>query len=234
MTDDLDFETYLSLSSQKFGIYLLDKKNLKNLYFNEQILKNMTNTLDINLLEEFLDNNIFKVEKLIGRFIKNITLIIDNENILILNLGLKKKNYEKIITQKFLENCLLELKDLFNEKYQDYKIMHMHIIKYLVDEKQYPKFQIDINCENLRIEIQFISVPNKFILEIDKILQKYQIKSINYLNLNYLKNLFQQQKIEISQMAYRSQLGYNTNEVLMIPKNVKKTGFFEKFFQLFS
>ena len=28
--------------------------------------------------------------------------------------------------------------------------------------------------------------------------------------------------------------GYNTNEVSIIPKNVKKLGFFEKFFQLFS
>ena len=41
-------------------------------------------------------------------------------------------------------------------------------------------------------------------------------------------------KIELSQMAYKSQQGYNANEVSIIPKNVKKAGFFEKFFQLFS
>ena len=36
MIDELDFETYLSISSKKIGIYLLDKRELKNLYFKEQ------------------------------------------------------------------------------------------------------------------------------------------------------------------------------------------------------
>ena len=29
---NLEFETYLSISPNKFGIYLFDTKNLKNLY----------------------------------------------------------------------------------------------------------------------------------------------------------------------------------------------------------
>ena len=35
MTDQSEFETYLNISSNKLRIYLLDKKNLKNLYFKE-------------------------------------------------------------------------------------------------------------------------------------------------------------------------------------------------------
>ena len=34
--------------------------------------------------------------------------------------------------------------------------------------------------------------------------------------------------------AYKIQNGHNDNEVKIIPKNIKKLGFFEKFFQLFS
>jgi len=234
MTDELDFETYLCISSEKFGIYLLDKKNLKNLYFEEKNFENKYAFLDFNILKEFLDNNIFKIEKLIGRFIRNITLIIESKNVLVLNIGINKKNYEKNITKKFLENSLFELKDLFSENYHDYRIMHMHIISYLIDGIHYPEFQIDMNCKNLSIEIQFVSVSNKFIYEIDKILENYQIKTTNYLNQNYIESLFKGEIIELSEMAYKSQLGYNSNEVSVIPKNVKKTGFFEKFFQLFS
>ena len=234
MSNEFDFETYLSISPSKIGIYLLDKNKLVNLYFKEQNFKNNNNFIDINFLNEFLENNIFKIEKLIGRFIKNITLILESENILTLNIGLKKKNYEKIITKKFLENSLTELKDLINENYQDYKIMHMHIINYLFDRRYSSEFEDDVICKNLGIEIQFISVPNKLILEIDKILVNFQIKSRNYLNQNYLQSLFKDQKISLSEMAYKSQKGYNTNEVSIIPKNLKKKGFFEKFFQLFS
>ena len=127
MSNQFDFETYLSISPNKIGIFLFDKNKLINLYFKEQNFKNNNNFIDFNFLNEFLENNIFKIEKLIGRFIKNITLILDSENILTLDIGLQKKNYEKIITQKFLENSLTELKDLINKNYQDYKIMHMHI-----------------------------------------------------------------------------------------------------------
>ena len=234
MSNELDFETYLNISPNKIGIYLFDKNKLVNLYFKEQNFKNNNNLTDFNFLNKFLENNIFKIEKLIGRFIKNVTLILDSENILTLDIGSKKKNYEKIITNKFLENSLTELKDLINENYQDYKIMHMHIINYLFDGKYSSEFEASRNCKNLGIEIQFISVPNKLILEIDKILVNFQIKSGNYINQNYIKSLFKEQKISLSEMSHKSQTGYNTNEVSIIPKNQKKVGFFEKFFQLFS
>ena len=35
-------------------------------------------------------------------------------------------------------------------------------------------------------------------------------------------------------MAHNIINGINENEVKVVPKNTKKTGFFEKFFQLFS
>ena len=234
MTDELDLESYLSISSKKIGIYILDKKKLKNLYFQEQDFKNNNVFSDLNILNEFLDKNIFKIEKLVGRFIKNIKLIIESEDILKLNIGLKKKNYEKIITKKFLENSLTELKDLINKNYQEYKIMHMHIINYIFDGRHSSEFEVGKNCKNLAIEVEFISVPNKLILEIDKILINFQIKSRNYINQNYIQSLFKDQKISLSEMSYKSQKGYNTNEVSIIPKNQKKVGFFEKFFQLFS
>ena len=234
MTDELDFETYLSISSKKIGIYLLDKRELKNLYFKEQNFESENVFLDSYILKKFLNNNIFKIEKLIGKFIKNITLIIDSENILLINVGLKKKNYENIVTKKFLENLLIDLKDLINENYQDYRIMHMHIINYLLDKNYFSEFNDSMNCKNLGIETQFISVPNSFIFEINKTLENFHIKTAGYLNQNYIQSLFKEQKIGLSEMAYKSQLGYNANEVSIIPKNVKKTGFFEKFFQLFS
>ncbi len=235
MSNEFDFETYLNISPNKIGIYLFDKNKLVNLYFKEQNFKNKNNNfIDFNFLNEFLENNIFKIEKLIGRFINNITLILDTENILILDIGLKKKNYEKNITKKFLENSLTELRDLINKNYQDYKIMHMHIIKYLFDRRLSSEFEDEVTCKDLGIEIQFISVPNKLILEIDKILLNFQIKSRNYLNQNYIQSLFEDQKISLSEMAYKSQKGYNRNEVSIIAKNIKKLGFFERFFQLFS
>ena len=234
MTEALEFETYLSISSKKFKIYLLDTKNLKNLYFEEKNFENSISILDLNNLEKFLDNNIFKIEKLIGKFVKNINLILDSEKFLRINISLKKNNYEQIDNKKILENSLLELKDLFNESYQDYKIVHMLLVRYMIDGSHYSELKFDLNFKNLSLETQFIALPIKLVIEINKILENYQIKITNYFDQNYIQSLFKGQNIDLSEMAYKSKFGFNNNEVSLIPKNIKKTGFFEKFFQLFS
>ena len=234
MTESLEFETYLSISSKKFKIYLLDTKNLQNLYFEEKNFENNISISDLNNLEKFLDNNIFKIEKLIGKFVKNINLILDTEKFLRINISLKKNNYEQIITKKILENSLLELKDLFKESYQDYIIVHMLLVSYLIDGSYYSELKFDLNFKNLSLETHFIALPIKLVIEINKILENYQIKITNYFDQNYIQTLFKGQNIDLSEMAYKSKFGFNNNEVSLIPKNIKKTGFFEKFFQLFS
>ena len=234
MTEALEFETYLSISSKKFKIYLLDTKNFKNLYFEEKNFEDSISILDLNNLEKFLDNNIFKIEKLIGKFVKNINLILDTERFLRINISLKKNNYEQIVNKKILENSLHELKDLFNESYQDYKIVHMLLVSYLIDGSHYSELKFDLNFKNLSLETQFIALPIKLVFEINKTLENYQIKITNYFDENYIQSLFKGQNLDLSEMAYKSKIGFNNNEVSLIPKNIKKTGFFEKFFQLFS
>ena len=81
MTEDIDFETYLNISQKKFEIYLFDKKKLNNLYRNELKFENNTENIDLNALNKFLEDNIFKIEKLIGKFVENIFLVIEDYRI---------------------------------------------------------------------------------------------------------------------------------------------------------
>ncbi len=234
MTKELEFETYLIISPYEFEIYLLDKKNLNNLYENKLTIKNPNNFIDFNLLTEFLDKNIFKIEKMIGMFIKNIVLIIDNNKVVNLNFSIKKKNYQNNITKNFLESMLIDAKDLFAENYHNQKIMHLIIKKYIIDGNQYLLFNEKLNGDKFCIELQFISISNKFLFEIDKVLEKYQIKITQYFEGNYIRNLFEDKDIHFAEMIYKVQNGFIENEVKLIPKSPKNLGFFEKFFQLFS
>ena len=82
MTKALPFEVYLIISNEKYEIYLLDKKNLKNIYKEEIYIENNIDLIDYNLLNSFLDKNIFKIEKLIGNFLTTLVLVIENNQIL--------------------------------------------------------------------------------------------------------------------------------------------------------
>ena len=234
MTEELNFEAYLSISQKKFGIYLLDKTNLKNIYKEEIYIENNSNLIDYNILNTFLNKNIFKIEKLIGYFLKNIFLIIENNQILNFSIGIKKKNYGEKINKHYLESSLAELKDLFKENYQNNKIIHFILNRYLIDGIDYVSFDEELDGDHICVEVDFISVPNNLIKEISNVLEKYQIKIDRLFEKKYIKNFFGEGSLDLSIIAFKMQSGHNQNEIALVPKSVKKTGFFEKFFQLFS
>ena len=234
MTEELSLDAYLSISQKKFEIYLLDKKNLKNIYKKEFNFENYTDQIDYNLLGDFLDKNIFKIEKLTGNFLKSISLIIENYNILNFSIGIKKKNYGEKINKQYLESSLIELKDLFKENYQNNKIMHFIINRYLIDDVNYTSFDQEINGEFICVEAKFISVPSILIKEISDVLAKYQIKIGSLFEKNYIQNFFEEQSLELTISAHKIKSGLNQNEISLVSKSYKKKGFFEKFFQLFS
>ena len=232
MVEEIDFETYLSLSKSKFEIFLFDNKNLKNLYQNE--LKLEGSIINQEKLSKFLDDNIFKIEKFYGKFIENIYLIIESNENFEANICIKKKNYNKLITKKSLENVLTEVKDLFKEAYQDQVIMHMIINNYLINGKNYHSYVDNLRSDKLCLEVNFMSISSNTVFALDKILEKYQVKIKQYLNAKYIENFAKVENIEIPEMACKLKNGYNDNEVILVPKNTENKGFFEKFFQLFS
>jgi len=234
MNKEIDFETYLIISYGKFEILLLDIKNHKNIYQEEFKFIDVSEKLDFNLLNEFLENNIFKVEKLAGNFINNINLVIENNSILKSSISIKKKNYNGEINSVILEGMLTDVKDLFKENYNQYKLIHMIIDKYIIDGVSYSSLEDQTSNDEVCLEIKIILISNSIILEIENILKKYQIQVNNFLDKGYVKDFFLDKQLDISQMAHNLKNGMNKNEIQITPKSTKKLGFFEKFFQLFS
>ena len=227
MIKETDFEIFLYVSKNKYQIFVYDKNNSKNLYIDE--IKN-DDEIELNILSKFIDENIYKIEKMINEFIRNIILIIEDNNVLEIGISLKKKNYEKNIDQKYLENSLVEVKDVFRENYKDQIIMHMFVVE---NDKNEDNFLLN-NDNHLYLEINFISISNNFTFYFDKLLESHQIKISRYMSFKYIKSYISEDFTELSMMANKLNNGFNKNEVKLVSKNVEKMGFFEKFFQLFS
>ena len=231
MIENSDFETFLHISKSKYQIFVYDKNNLKNLY-SEEI--GYSDEIELNTLSKFLDDNIYKIEKKIKNFIRSIILIIEDDKILEIGISLKKKNYEKSENQKQLENSLIEVKDIFKENYQDFLIMHMVIVE---KENNFLLNNANNNDDCLFLEVNFISIPNKFTFYFDKLLENHQINIKRYMSGDYIKSFFDiesKESMELFVMANKLNDGLNKNEVQLISKSKENTGFFEKFFQLFS
>jgi hypothetical protein len=231
MIENSDFETFLYISKSKYQIFVYDKNNLKNLY-NEEIENN--DEVELDILSKFLDDNIYKIEKTIKNFIRNIILIVEGDKVSNIGISLKKKNYEKNVNQKQLENSLVEIKDIFKENYKDLIIMHMIIVE---KENSFLLNNGNNNDDYLFLEVNFISISNNFTFNFNKLLENQQIKIKRYMSGDYIKSFCDKESkesIELFVIANKLNNGLNKNEVQLVSKSVKNIGFFEKFFQLFS
>jgi hypothetical protein len=230
MIEDTDFETFLYISNNKYQIFVYDKNNSKNLY-NEEIKND--NEIELDILSKFLDDNIYKIEKIIKNFIKNIILIMEDDKVLEIGLSIKIKNYEKQLDYKYVKNSLIEAKNIFNENYPDLVIMHMVIVDNDMSKKLLSNIE-KIDDNNLYLEVNFICFSNSYTHILDKLLGNHQIKIKQYMSGKYVKNFLGEDENMIPITANKLNNGFNVNEVKLISKNKENSGFFERFFQLFS
>ena len=118
MSSEIKIQTFLYLSPNKIIIAIFDKKNFEKIYYKEILKDKNTNILDIKVLDNFLEKNIFEIEKNLGNFIEKIYLIIDSNEFLTINFSIKKNNYGEVITKDKLAHILREAKDECKKNYR--------------------------------------------------------------------------------------------------------------------
>ena len=233
METKINFETYLFLSSCKIAIAVYDKSNLNNLYFKEVTNFDEKKNFDFEVVEDFLEKNVFEIEKKLKNFVKHINLILESVEFLTILISVKKGNYGKKILKDDLTYLLNEAKDECKETISDRRIIHMLIDNYLIDKKNYSSLPLDQKCNFFSLDIKFVCLSKNYIRDLEKILKKYQISINNIIQADYVSSFQKENQNDLFQIAMQLLEGYNKNEVLIVPKQSKNRGFFERFFNFF-
>ena len=234
MTKKVDFQTYLYLDHNQFIIYVIENLTNGKIYSEKLVLEENYTELKFSKLDEFLEINIFKIEKKLNNFIKDIYIILDSKEFHSIKLSIKKDNNGNLINSEALIHPLNDLKNLCQSNLQNKKILHFLIEKYLIDNKLYTTLPENINCNIFSLDTEFICLSKNIIENIEKILKKYHISLNQILSANYLEKMKDNSDNTIFTTASRIISGHNKNEVLLIDKVNKKQGFFERFFNFFN
>ena len=228
------FDTFLFIGPEKLEILVKNKNDKSSYYRNKISIEHTEKEKNLSLIDKFLNQNIFKIEKEFNFFVKNIFLIIDDDQFLSVKVSFKRKNDKDIFNLKNLNYLLKEAKYQISESYKEKVIIHMIIDNYSIDNKIYKNMPEDMECDQFSISMNFICIAMKYIRQIEKILGNYQIKIQQIISVQYLRDIFGNNNDDFFDSGQKILDGYNPNEILLIPKSNKNKGFFEKFFHLFN
>ena len=235
MSDNTNLKTFFLISNKKLAITVYDILKKKNVFTKEILIENTKSSSQFSLIQNFLEDHIYEIEKMMDNFINNIHLVIENEDFFSVKISLKKNNYGNTINYEAINHLVYEAKNQCKKTINDRKIIHILIDNYLIDEKNFFYLPNNMKCDFFSIDINIICLSNRFIKNLEDILKKYQISIIKILSYHYLNNLKELKDTNsIFKIAEEILNGSNKNEVLITGKSSKNRGFFEKFFFLFN
>ena len=234
MQNNLDFQTFISVTPNKFILTVTD---LKNEILFEKVYKethlNETKEINYKALGDFLKQNIIEIEKRLKKFIETVHLIIDYKNIHSVNFSIKNKVDIISLDTKIVNELLVDARSYCKDTLKDVDILHIKIDQFYIDNNYYDVFPDKKKCKNLSIDLSFVCLPDYVLKNIKKLLSEYKISVDKVFSHSYLKGFSSDKSKNIYEIAQKVMFGLNENEVSITNKNPKNRGFFEKFFEFF-
>ena len=151
-----------------------------------------------------------------------------------INISIKDKINNRLITKEDIEYLIFDLKKLVKNNNNNFSITKIKIKNFIVDEKYYETFEEIPPGDIFSLEVMFESINIQTQLEIKNFLSKLEIDVGKYFSTNYLQIEALNEKIDECAAAAKSFYHYDQNEVFLIAKNKEKKSFFEKLFHFFS
>ena len=161
-------------------------------------------------------------EKKISNHIEEIILLFDSSDIFTIDISFKKKTETNTNTKKIYDLILMELDQLINLNYINFKIIHRIISKCKIDGKEYNEIPNNIkNVNNLIIDFKLICLPKKLIDNLIKEFNKNNIKIINIFCTSYVKTVNYMRKVVEDKISFL-EIGYSRSTLIVYEKNIIK------------
>ena len=102
MENDLNFEVFLFFSPKKIKLSVNRKTNFEPIFKDEFVFEYNATQLNFDKLDSFLNENVLKIEKILGNFIEKMNIIIETTDFFNLQISMKKHNYNENINSSII------------------------------------------------------------------------------------------------------------------------------------
>jgi cell division protein FtsA len=231
------FDIYFEFNYSRLNLAAFSKTSDKLEYYKEQTYKSYFDNykeLNFEKLEKFLEENILAIEKSTGEFVRDIYLIVETPQSISIKLSVTKNNEGNKIIKEDAMYLVQDAKQQLMKSNQDLGIIHIIVENYVLDDVKYKFLPLEKKCTKFSIDIIFICFPKDLLKSFERLFLKQQIYINQFVCSNYIKTFnFTNKEQNICECAKDIVQGANKQEVVSIPKELKKKGFFEKLFHFF-
>jgi len=222
--NDKKFDFYIDLGSSKIRAAAFNKfdKNEKFIVEKNNILLLKKKQLNFFETEKVIEDIVYELEKKTKIYMNNISLMLDTSDSLSISLSISKKNDGKLIEKKDIQYLIQDAKQQILKFYPDQNIIHIIIMNYKIDNKDYDYLPDNIKCKIISIEIFFICFPKKLIKNLENLFQKKQISINKLLCSCYTKSLNYKEQFPTFEKIAFIDIGYEKTSIVIYEKDKLK------------
>ena len=219
---DKNLHTIIDFGNSKIRASSFNKetKKVEN-HLELKIKNNQSNNLYGE--EKLIGDLIFNLEKKNGEYLDEISLMVDNLNILLISLTIFKKSDERIIDDNFLKYITDDAKFEINKNYPNHEIIHSIIKNFYLGEKKFSEIPKSLNHNKFAVEFNFFVYPKNFLENLRKIFAKQNVIIKKFIFSSYSKSIFYLNNISEQKKIVFVDIGFEkTSAFLFINKKMQE------------
>ena len=219
---DKNFHTFIDFGKNAIRASSFNKETEK---VENQLTLTIKNNQSNNLSneEKLIEDLIFNLEKKNGEYLDEISLMVDNSDILLISLLIYKKSDQKIFNDNFLKYITDEAKYEINKNYPNHEIVHLIIKNFYLDEKKFSEIPKNLSHSKFAVEFNFFVYPKLFLENLRKIFAKQNVIIKKFIFSSYSKSIFYLDKIPDQRKVILVDIGFEkTSAFLFEDKQMKQ------------
>tara|TARA_Y100000590_G_scaffold319029_1_gene361034 strand:- start:3071 stop:4267 length:1197 start_codon:yes stop_codon:yes gene_type:complete len=172
-------------SEIKYAVFQLDEKSDYEI-LRKKISKNLGiqkgKIIDISNASNIVGQDLEEIEKKLNKVFRNVSVVIDQEDILCTNLtGFKKLNGSKV-EKRDLDYILNEGKSSIIKNQRGNSILHIFNSNFILDKIKQEKIPLNISGDHLSLHMTFVSIPKNNLKNITTLFANNDLKIERVIN----------------------------------------------------
>tara|TARA_B100001540_G_scaffold305323_1_gene316111 strand:- start:461 stop:1645 length:1185 start_codon:yes stop_codon:yes gene_type:complete len=180
-----NFSTIIDFGSSELRLGVFDNK-LSKLFFQSKSISQKNNYEEHLKLINIL---IREAENKISTHLEDITVLYDSSETFTIDLSIKKKLDQKEIFNDVCSSLILEANQLIKNCYNDKKVIHLIIKKYIINNEEFSNIPDQIpEFNSVILEIKFICLPYSQYNNVFEAFKKNNLKILNFFSSSLVKS----------------------------------------------